>query len=137
MPTESSPAEARCQSPFRPSCRAHPYLYAGVELGFEIAAAVAAEHLAVLGRALACRYEEAQERYRLVLRLKPDFAPALGNLGQVRAELGDFAEAERCFQRVLYLDPRHSEALVHMALLARRRGDERLAENSLRRLDKV
>ena len=42
------------------------------------------------------RYEEnAQEHYHLVLRLKRNFAPALAGLGQVRAELGDFAEAEQ------------------------------------------
>jgi len=63
-------------------------------------------------------------------------ADVLYLLGVVRQAQGDFAEAERCFQRVLYLDPRHAEALVHVALLARRRGDQRLAENFLRRLDK-
>ena len=61
MPTESSPAEARCQSPFRPSCRAHPYLYTGVEPGFESAAAVVAEHLAVLGTTRACHCMETKE----------------------------------------------------------------------------
>jgi chemotaxis protein methyltransferase WspC len=64
-------------------------------------------------------------------------ADVLYLLGVVRQAQGDFAEAERCFQRVLYLDPRHHEALVHMALLARRRGDERLAENFRRRADNV
>jgi chemotaxis protein methyltransferase WspC len=62
-------------------------------------------------------------------------ADVLCLLGVVRQAQGDLREAERCFQRVLYLDPRHSEAVVHMALLARRRGEERLAENLLRRLD--
>jgi chemotaxis protein methyltransferase WspC len=54
-------------------------------------------------------------------------------LGVVRQAQGDISEAERCYQRALYLDPRHTEALLHMALLARRRGDERLAENFRRR----
>jgi chemotaxis protein methyltransferase WspC len=58
-------------------------------------------------------------------------------LGVVRQAQGNVDEAGRCFQRVLYLDPRHHEALIHMALLARRRGDERLAENFLRRIDQV
>jgi chemotaxis protein methyltransferase WspC len=54
-------------------------------------------------------------------------------LGVVLQAQGDFGEAERYFQRTLYLDPRHREALLHLALLARRRGDERQAENYLRR----
>jgi chemotaxis protein methyltransferase WspC len=58
-------------------------------------------------------------------------------LGVVRQAQGDFADAERWFHRALYLDPRQAEALVHMALLARRRGDERLAENFLRRASRA
>jgi chemotaxis protein methyltransferase WspC len=54
-------------------------------------------------------------------------------LGVVRQAQGDLAAAEQCFQRALYLDSRHAEALVHMALLARLRGDERSAEHFLRR----
>jgi chemotaxis protein methyltransferase WspC len=57
-------------------------------------------------------------------------------LGVVRQAQGDFAEAERYFQRALYLDPRHADALLHAALLARRRGDERQAENYLRRRER-
>ena len=54
-------------------------------------------------------------------------------MGVIRQAQGDFADAERWFHRAVYLDPRHEEALVHLALLARGRGDERLAENYLRR----
>jgi len=67
----------------------------------------------------------------------PPQADVLCLLGVVRQAQGDLAEAERCFQRVLYLDPRHGEAVVHMALLARRRGDQRLADTLLRRLEPV
>ena len=58
-------------------------------------------------------------------------------LGVVRQAQGDSADAERCFQRALYLDPRHREALVHAALLARRRGDERTAETYLQRVQRL
>ena len=61
------------------------------------------------------RYEEAQERYRLVLRLKRDFAPALAGLGQVRAELGDFAEAEQYLRQALRRDGRLAGAWQQLA----------------------
>ena len=44
-------------------------------------------------------------------------AGALYLLGLVKDALGDPLEAMSCYQKALYLNPRHEEALVHLALL--------------------
>jgi chemotaxis protein methyltransferase WspC len=44
-------------------------------------------------------------------------------LGMIRQAEGDREQAERCFEKAVYLDPAHEEALLALALLARRRGD--------------
>jgi chemotaxis protein methyltransferase WspC len=79
------------------------------------------------------RLDEAAALCAALADQRPPRADVFCLLGVVRQAQGDFAEAERCFQRALYLDPQHGDALLHAALLARRRGDERLAENYLRR----
>jgi chemotaxis protein methyltransferase WspC len=42
-------------------------------------------------------------------------------------------EAQRCFQRALYLNPGHQPSLEHLALLAARRGDSAAARQLQRR----
>lgn len=44
-------------------------------------------------------------------------------LALIRDMLGSPAEAAKCYRKVLYLDPNHSEALLHLALLAENQGD--------------
>ncbi len=44
-------------------------------------------------------------------------------LALIRDMLGSHAEAAKCYRKVLYLDPNHSEALLHLALLAENQGD--------------
>jgi chemotaxis protein methyltransferase WspC len=46
-------------------------------------------------------------------------------LGQVYQAQGREQEAEVCFQRAIFLDPKHTEALVHLALLKEQQGDTR------------
>lgn len=58
-------------------------------------------------------------------------------LGTIRQALGDFAAAETCFQKAVYLDPLHHESLVHLSLLAQRKGDARAAENFRRRAERA
>jgi chemotaxis protein methyltransferase WspC len=48
-------------------------------------------------------------------------------LGTLHAARGDVVGAERFLRQVLYLDPDHTEALLHLALLADGRGDTGLA----------
>lgn len=45
---------------------------------------------------------------------------------------GEAAEAEAAYRKVLYLDPRHEEAIAHLALLLERRGDPEAARLRMR-----
>jgi len=54
-------------------------------------------------------------------------------LGLIRAAEGAVTEAQRCFQRALYLNPGHQPSLEHLALLAARRGDSAAARQLQRR----
>jgi len=60
-----------------------------------------------------------------LLAARPADAEACFLLGVVAQAEGRPAEAERLLRRTLYLNPRHADALTQMALLSRRRGDER------------
>ncbi len=68
------------------------------------------------------RLDEASSLCAALAAQGPPRADVFCLWGVVRQAQGDDAEAERCYQRALYLDPRHADALLHMALLARRRG---------------
>ncbi len=68
----------------------------------------------------------------LIEQSKPT-APLLFLLGTIRLAQGDRARAERCFEKSVYLDPNHHEALLSLSAAARRRGDEASAMNYLRR----
>ncbi|MCX7969459.1 MAG: tetratricopeptide repeat protein [Armatimonadetes bacterium] len=50
-------------------------------------------------------YDGAMRHYLLALRHKPDHAAAWVNLGDMHAKRGNFAEAVRCYERALELDP--------------------------------
>ena len=49
-------------------------------------------------------------------------------LGAVHLGLGDVIRAESAWRQVVYLDPQNVEALLHLAILADRRGDAALAQ---------
>jgi chemotaxis protein methyltransferase WspC len=79
------------------------------------------------------RLDVAENVCAQVLTLEPGSAEAHYLRGVVRQAQGMFDEAQESLERALYLDPRHYQALVHMTLLAERRGDRRLASNYRRR----
>lgn len=61
-------------------------------------------------------------------------------LGEVQQATGQEHQAEQCFQKALYLQPRHEEALMHLVLLKEQRGDvagAAIARQRLERLRKV
>jgi chemotaxis protein methyltransferase WspC len=58
-------------------------------------------------------------------------------LAVVRQALGDHAEAERLFRRVLYLEPGHGEALLALSLMASKRGDRAEAERLRKRAERA
>ena len=55
-------------------------------------------------------------------------AEAFHLLGLVREATGQSEEAEAFWRKALYLEPRHLEALTHLALLCERRGEVREAQ---------
>ncbi len=65
------------------------------------------------------------ERHRAALPPSPELFFLMGMLHQ---SLGDLDRAEGCLHKTLYLDSAHEEALLALALLARQRGDARMAE---------
>lgn len=82
-----------------------------------------AGHLANAGRHLEAL--ALCERWRAKLPPAPEVFFLMGMLHQA---VGDADRAEGCFHKTLYLDASHEEALLALALLARRRGDTRMAE---------
>ena len=75
------------------------------------------------------RLREAAASYRKAIELKPDFAEAWNNLGNVYRELGDETQAISCFDRALQLAPDLAEAHSNLAemRLERRQFNEALA----------
>jgi chemotaxis protein methyltransferase WspC len=63
-----------------------------------------------------------------------DLYSLMGAIHQARREKD---EAIRCYQRALYLEPEHPEALTHLMLLAQEQGDQTQAERLRRRLERV
>jgi chemotaxis protein methyltransferase WspC len=55
-------------------------------------------------------------------------------LGLIRDAMGDSPRASECYRKVLYLEPSHVEALMHLALLSERRGDLESAKRLRERL---
>jgi chemotaxis protein methyltransferase WspC len=77
-----------------------------------------AQHLADAGR-----LQEAAEQCELHLREQGPSAQAYCLLGVLRDAAGDLEGAAKCYRKVLYLEPTHAEALVHLALLFETQGD--------------
>ena len=69
---------------------------------------------------------------RAIAESRPS-AEAFFLLGTIRQAFGDLDRAERCFQQAVYLDGRHDEALLALALIADRRGDRASADGYRRR----
>jgi chemotaxis protein methyltransferase WspC len=65
------------------------------------------------------------------------YAPAYYLMGMICQAAGDRRRAEDCFHKVVYLDPRHDEALLSLALLAERRGDLAAATGFRRRAERT
>jgi chemotaxis protein methyltransferase WspC len=57
-------------------------------------------------------------------------------MGMICQAAGDRHRAEECFHKTAYLDPKHDEALLALALLAEHRGDRQAAAGFRRRASK-
>ena len=77
-------------------------------------------------RALADRgvYAAAADLLTTLLVQHPERADVQHLMGLVRGGQGNTLEARRCFERALYLDPRHRPSLEHLALLLAASGED-------------
>ncbi|MCO6459144.1 MAG: hypothetical protein J5I93_27865, partial [Pirellulaceae bacterium] len=96
-----------------------------------------AELAAARQAADAGQVELAQAICLRILSSRPGQAEAIYLLGLTSLASGQADAAEARFRQVLYLDPRHEDALVHMMLLAEQRGDSRSAANYRRRVQRL
>ncbi|AGA28992.1 CheR family methyltransferase [Singulisphaera acidiphila] len=83
------------------------------------------------------RYDEAVGLCEQAIRESGASARAFFLLGMARQAAGDRNAAEASFQKAVYLDAQHDEALLALALLAQRRGDEASALGYRRRAERA
>jgi tetratricopeptide (TPR) repeat protein len=78
-----------------------------------------------LGSALQAegRIDDAIERYRKAVAIKPDYAPAYSNLGSALLSKGDAAGAIGAYQQALSIDPNFSDAHFNLGNALMREGD--------------
>ncbi len=79
------------------------------------------------------RWNEAIEAYETALELEPDYADAYCNLGAVRYNQGQRAEARRAFEACLSREADHVEANFNLANVLEEEGDDRAALAHYRR----
>jgi len=77
-------------------------------------------------RALADRgvYAAAADLLTTLLEQQPERVDVQHLMGLVRGGQGNTLEARRCFERALYLNPRHRPSLEHLALLLAASGED-------------
>jgi chemotaxis protein methyltransferase WspC len=80
--------------------------------------------------------EEAESYCNALLQQNPLDVAAICLLGVVQQSRNQLSVAETLFQKALYLDPEHFEALTHLKLLSEMRGDAQQTANYTRRLDR-
>ncbi len=73
---------------------------------------------------------------RLIATMPPD-AAIYTLLGVVLQASANRPAAERAFNQALYVDPSHREALLHLALLLRQRGQDVAADQLVRRAERA
>jgi chemotaxis protein methyltransferase WspC len=83
------------------------------------------------------RFTEAIAECERQLRQHGLAAPPYYLMGMICQAAGDRRRAEDCFQKTVYLDPTHDEALLALALLAERRGDQKAAVGFRRRAERT
>jgi chemotaxis protein methyltransferase WspC len=83
------------------------------------------------------RLMEAGELCELHLRQQGTSSQAYYLLGLVRDAAGDLQGAAECYRKVLYLEPIHPEALLHLALLSEKEGDKGMAQRLRERARRV
>jgi len=83
------------------------------------------------------RHDEAVALCEQVVRQQGPSAPVYYLMGVIHQSVGNRTRGEECFQKAVYLDPGHDEALLALALSAERRGDTAAAASSHRRAERA
>jgi chemotaxis protein methyltransferase WspC len=83
------------------------------------------------------RLDEALGTCRECLARAGPSASLYGLMGVLHQARRETDEAAACFQRALYLEPEHGDALTHLMLLCQERGDHQQAARLRRRLDRA
>lgn len=83
------------------------------------------------------RLREAAERGAALLARNAPSVELLYTLGVVADAAGDAERAEAFYRKTLYLDPQHADTLGHLALLLKKRGDERGARQLRQRVARI
>jgi chemotaxis protein methyltransferase WspC len=83
------------------------------------------------------RFSEAISLCQQHLQQNGVTATAYCLMGMICQASSDRHRAEDCFRKAVYLDPSHDEALLALALLAERRGDQRAAAGYRRRAERT
>src|SRR6056297_891482 len=79
------------------------------------------------------KMDEAVEYFEKVIRIKPDQAESLNELGLCHSALGNPSEAARYFKKALNMDPDNPEILCNNAMAQMEIGNMELAETYLNR----
>lgn len=82
-------------------------------------------------------YEQAERLYREAIRIKPDYALAMTNLGNIRFRRHDPGEAREWYRRALELDPSQPEAHYNLGYLWLEEGFANKAVDYLREAVKL
>jgi tetratricopeptide (TPR) repeat protein len=77
--------------------------------------------------------EVAERHLAEVVRQRPDWILALNEFGSRLTERGDYANAKRCFERSLAVEPANANAWTGMGSVKRREGDRDGAEQAYRK----
>lgn len=83
------------------------------------------------------RLDDAVKKCELFLKKSRTVAQGHYLMGVIRAAQGLQGGAEEALRRALYLDPKHHEALVHLALLLEKKGDDKGAALARERAGRV
>ena len=83
------------------------------------------------------RLNEALERCEKYLSEAPFRVQPYFLMGVIHNALGDEDQAEECFNKVVYLDPNHHEALSHLAFIMERRGQQEKALHLRQRAQRI
>jgi chemotaxis protein methyltransferase WspC len=69
------------------------------------------------------KFKEAAELCEAYIKQQGCTSQVCHLLGLVRDAMGDMQSAAECYRKVLYLEPNHADALMHLALLSEKQGD--------------